>query len=175
MVFRAGWTGVMDVANQFMSISIFKSDAGSTVEPIFPPFSILTADRHKVLLCLIRWQLGEATVTSCWVISIGRHLSMVVVDLVLQATSRWAACSLTWSCRGSHRSCSSCRSLGSRPLGSRPLCSRSLCSRPLALDVGGPVAGLEGLAPEGAGGAGVLIWHSVATLVVLLAVIRVGV
>ena len=139
-----------------MSISVFKSDAGSTVEPILPPVCILTADRHKVLLCLIGWQLGETAVTSCWVVSIGRHLSMVVVDLVLQATARWAACSLPWSCRGSHRSCSCCRSLG----------SRSLCSRPLALDVGGPVAGREGLAPEGAGGAGVLIWHSVATLVV---------
>jgi len=92
MVFRAGWTGVVDVANQFMSIGVFKSDAGSTVESVLPPFCILTADRHKVLLCLIGRQLGETAVAACRVVPVRGHLSMVVVDLVLQAASRCRCC-----------------------------------------------------------------------------------
>ena len=72
----------------YMSIGVFKSDAGSTVESVLPPFCILTADRHKVLLCLIGRQLGETAVAACRVVPVRGHLSMVVVDLVLQAASR---------------------------------------------------------------------------------------
>ena len=72
-----------------MSICVSEADTGATVEAVPPALRILAADRHKVLSCLCRGQLGEAAVAAGWVVAICSHLSVIVVYLVLQAASRW--------------------------------------------------------------------------------------
>ena len=72
-----------------MSICVSQADTGAAIEAILPTLRILAADRHKVLSCLRRGELGEAAVAAGRVVAICSHLPVIVVYLVLQAASRW--------------------------------------------------------------------------------------
>ena len=67
-----------------LSVCVFEPDAGPAVEAVCPALSILTADRDKVFLGLVRGKLLEAAVAPGRIVPVRRHLPVVVIDLVLQ-------------------------------------------------------------------------------------------